>query len=336
MTSRPLLSVCIPTYNRAGFLRECLASLCKDGVEDLVEVVVSDNASSDDTIAVLEEFSLTLPMRHVVQAENIGADRNFDAVIAFAQGEYCWLLGSDDVVESNTLRKMIALLQTQQTDILHFGYVQTDLTLNRLFNASPLAGRVANTPGELAAYLGGQHNLSLLFAFISSFAFRRSLWMDRHAQVQRWIGTHYIHMFTMHAALTAGATLAATSDCLVLARGGNPNDFNTVPGRFIALDARTMSRLVQEIHGDDPRFWQAIGRTFRRSYPPKALIHVAANGGLQYLADSRAALIRLGYPRGLLNALTLLGRLNLLKVVKRALDIRRNAVQRFRPQRSIT
>ncbi|WP_067065719.1 glycosyltransferase family 2 protein [Roseateles chitosanitabidus] len=329
MTSRPLLSVCIPTFNREGFLRECLESIQAAGLDDQFEVVVSDNASSDGTIGLLEEFRHCLPLRWVVQDTNIGPDRNFDAVVAFAQGEYCWLLGSDDVVEPHTIERLLRSLRERRNDILHFGYVQTDILLNRLYAAHPPAGQVDSTPTALEKYFGDMPNMSLLFTFISSFAFRRTIWMDRRDRVLGWVGTYYIHMLTMHAALAEGASLAATDECLVLARGGNPNDFNTVPGRFIALDAQTMRRLITEIHGDTASMWKAIGRTFRRSYPIKALIYTAANGGLHHLEEVRGILIRLGYPVMLLGSLRLLGKLNLLGIVKGALDLRRAAVTKL-------
>jgi abequosyltransferase len=332
MTRRPLLSICIPTYNREGFLRECLESIQADGLLDQIEVVVSDNASTDKTVELLESLRDRLPLRWVVQDTNIGPDRNFDAVVALAEGEYCWLLGSDDVMEPDTVARLLASLKAQWTDILHFGYVQTDIALTRLYQAHPPAGTVAPTPQALADYLGGMANLSLMFTFISSFAFRRSVWMSRRERVLGWVGTYYIHMLTMHAALSEGATLAASADCLVLARGGNPNDFNTVPGRFIALDAKTIARLISEIHRDAPAMWTAIGQTFRRSYPAKALIYTAANGGLHYLASVNDTLLRLGYSRRFLSALSLLSQLKLLGIVKLALDIRRSALAKLSPK----
>lgn len=329
MSCRPLLSICIPTFNREGFLRECLASIQVEGFDAQVEVVVSDNASTDNTLAVLEEFHRRLPLRWVVQETNIGADRNFDAVVAFARGEYCWLLGSDDVVAIEAIGKLLSSLREEQSDILHFGYVQTDIELNHLHSAHPPSGQVETTPQALEAYLGSMSNMSLLFTFISSFAFRRSIWIDRRERVLGWVGTHYIHMLAMHSAITEGATLTASDQCLVLARGGNPNEFNTEPGRFIALDAFTMRHLITQIHGNTDSMWDAIGRTFRRSYPIKALIYTAANGGLHHLEEVRDILILLGYPSSLLNSLRLLGKLNLLGILKGTLDLRRAAVAKL-------
>lgn len=332
MTDRPLLSICVPTYNRAGFLRECLASIEADGAQGRFEVVVSDNASTDDTLSVLQEFSAVLPLRWIVQRENLGPDRNFDAVVEFARGEYCLLLGSDDVMEPGAVPRLIHELDSTGTDIYHFGYVQGDIGLKRLHRAHPPAGRVATTPERLARYLGGMPNMSLVFTFISSYAFRRSLWMERRERVRTWIGSYYIQLFAMHAALKAGATLTATSDCLVLARGDNPNDFNSVPARFVALDARTMARLIDEVYGGDRRLWEALGRTFHRSYPVKRLVYLAASGGLPYISESRASLINLGYSRWLLDSLAILGRLGLLKLCKSALDLRRGTLRKFSPK----
>ncbi len=332
MTSRPLLSICIPTYQREGFLRECLASIDAEGVLDVVEVVVSDNASTDRTVDVLAEYANRLPLRWITQETNIGADRNFDAVVAMAEGEYCWLLGSDDVLEPDSVGKMVATLRTETPDILHFGYVQTDIALKRLYTASPPAGRVGSSPQAWAHYFGNVPNLSLMFTFMSSFVFRRVLWMDRREQVQGWVGSFYIHMLTMHAALADGASLVAISDCLVLARGGNPNPFNTAPGRFTALDANTMKRLIVELYGDAPAMWRGIGRTFRRTYTTKSLIYIAANGGLHHLREVMDTLVRLGYSPLLLKSLVAMDRLKLLGLVKRSLDLRRAALAKISPK----
>jgi abequosyltransferase len=329
MTSRPTLSICIPTFNRAALLRECLESIEQDTPTHPFEVVVSDNASSDNTLEVLQEFAAKLPLRWAIQERNVGYDRNFDAVVALAEGDYCWMLGSDDCVEPQAIQKLCDGLLTSGADIYQFGYVQGDIDLNRLRNEHPPERVVSNSRDALAQYLSLAPNVSLLFTFISSFAFRRSLWMDRRKLVQSWFDTFYIHVFAIHSALAEGARLAGTQDCLVLARGDNPNEFNSIPGRFISLDARTMQRLADEIYGGDSRIWAALGEAYRRSYPPKALIYTAANGGLHHLEEVRDALIRLGYGRVLLFALRLLGKLNLLRTVKSVLDLRRTALAKL-------
>ena len=327
MTNRPLLSICIPTYNREPFLRECLASLQLGGARDQVEVVVSDNASTDQTLCVLEEFRDVLPIRWIVQEKNLGSDLNFDAIVAEAKGEYCWLLGSDDAVMPDTIPRLVDLLHLHNTDILQFGYVQADITLRPLRRKYPEAGLVEPTTAGLARHLGKLPTLGLLFTFISAYVFRRTVWMDRRQSALGWVGSHYIQTAAMHAALVNGASLSAVEDCLVIARGSNPNEFNSVPGRYIALDARTMVRLMNEIHGDAACMWVAIGQTFRRSYPYTALIIIAAKGGLDYLKECRISLLKLGYTKILIDSLPLLERFGLMSVVKFLLDVRRCALK---------
>ncbi len=54
-TNQPLLSICIPTFNRAEILRETLAHLAET-LDTSIEIVVSNNCSGDHTVDVLEDF----------------------------------------------------------------------------------------------------------------------------------------------------------------------------------------------------------------------------------------------------------------------------------------
>lgn len=105
--TRPLLSICIPTYNRAAFLPALLDSILSeiDGLTQGlsgrdVEVVISDNNSTDDTDQVVASYQELLPrLVYLKQTENIGADRNYIATIAGSSGTFSWLMGSDDRIE---------------------------------------------------------------------------------------------------------------------------------------------------------------------------------------------------------------------------------------------
>ena len=77
--TRPFLTIAIPTYNRAGCLRELLSGLTHQlEIEPRVELMISDNASPDETRAVVEEFIAGgTQMRYIRTPQNIGADANF-------------------------------------------------------------------------------------------------------------------------------------------------------------------------------------------------------------------------------------------------------------------
>ncbi len=113
--NQPLLSLGIPTYNRAAFLRILLESLViaippEDG---RIEVVVSDNASSDNTEAVFAEFRGRLPrLFYTKNKNNIGAEGNLLALAEKCTGSYLWLLGDDDVVCPDGVKLLLNELET--------------------------------------------------------------------------------------------------------------------------------------------------------------------------------------------------------------------------------
>lgn len=117
-----VLSLCIPTFNRVKYLRELIPSLIAEleHVNRLairVELLISDNASTDETEAYLREISCC-GLKIVRNPINIGGDRNFLACVERASGEYVWLFGDDDVVEPGGLKRIVSLLLREHPTLL--------------------------------------------------------------------------------------------------------------------------------------------------------------------------------------------------------------------------
>lgn len=95
------ISICIPAYNRADYLPELLDSIVtQKGYGCELEVVISDNASTDNTSHIIERYRNKLDrLVYHCWPENMGADRNFLKVVEIASGDFCWLMGSDDKLE---------------------------------------------------------------------------------------------------------------------------------------------------------------------------------------------------------------------------------------------
>jgi glycosyltransferase involved in cell wall biosynthesis len=119
------LSICIPTYNRSKHLINCLNSIkisCKTfHLKNLVEVVVSDNHSSDNTLSILRSFKLPIPLRYSSNDSNIGIAKNFLKVVDMARGEYIWLIGDDDLFLPDTLTRLFKLFNNHKK--IDFYYV---------------------------------------------------------------------------------------------------------------------------------------------------------------------------------------------------------------------
>ena len=118
----PILSIVIPTYNRAPLLKLLLNSIVRDlpdWPED-VELVVSDNASTDGTRGVVAEVAARgTPIRLVSNAENVGMDRNLAACFGLASGRYFWQIGDDDILFEGALTRVLAICRGPDFGILH-------------------------------------------------------------------------------------------------------------------------------------------------------------------------------------------------------------------------
>ena len=174
--NKPLLSICIPTYNRAHYLRECLESVVSQfgdpEVCQSVEIVVSDNASPDNTRELVEEYRKKFDnIKYFRNNENIGFDRNVINVVERASGEYCWYMGDDDVIGGESLRFIIDYLKKHEVAI--FTFKSVPLKEINTFTGVKMSEDIAifiNSPDEffLKDYCLG---------IFSVLGFKRSLWL---------------------------------------------------------------------------------------------------------------------------------------------------------------
>ena len=97
-TVRPLITIAIPTYNRAdSYLRGAIKSAL-DQTYPNIEVIVSDNCSTDQTEMIVKNFT-DARVRYFRQARNIGPNKNFNFCVEQACGEYFLLLQDDDLID---------------------------------------------------------------------------------------------------------------------------------------------------------------------------------------------------------------------------------------------
>lgn len=109
--SGPLVSIMIPVYNREILIRFCIDSALAQTEHD-IEVVVVDNASTDGTWDVCQEYArLDSRVRVFRNDENIGPVRNWLRCVSEAQGRYGKILFSDDLMAKDYLEKVLPSLR---------------------------------------------------------------------------------------------------------------------------------------------------------------------------------------------------------------------------------
>jgi glycosyltransferase involved in cell wall biosynthesis len=110
-TSEILVSLCIPTFNGSGFIRQTIQS-CISQTHRNIEIIVSDDQSSDDTIPIIRSFDddriVILPAQ-----ERSNPASNWNRTINAARGEFIKILGQDDLLYPNCIEiELEALLNS--------------------------------------------------------------------------------------------------------------------------------------------------------------------------------------------------------------------------------
>lgn len=111
---QPLLSICIPTFNRAELLSYSLAQVINGttNFQDKIEIIVSDNNSTDNTEKIVSKFKESSNILYYYKnKENIGFNYNiFKIIDQYANGKFCWIIGDDDFIDIDSVGKIIKLL----------------------------------------------------------------------------------------------------------------------------------------------------------------------------------------------------------------------------------
>ena len=107
---KPLVTILIPTYNRAEFLREAIQSAVTQTHREL-EILILDDASPDETAAVAAEFADDPRVTYVRHSKNLGITGNWRAGIERAKGEFFCLLHDDDTFEPTFVESLLLPMQ---------------------------------------------------------------------------------------------------------------------------------------------------------------------------------------------------------------------------------
>jgi len=117
-SASPAVTVGVPVYNAEQYLAQTLRSILSQTFTSF-ELVISDNASTDGTPAICAGFARTDPrVRYVRQARNIGAPRNYNALVALARGRYLKWSSSNDLIEPQFLAACVPILEARQDVVL--------------------------------------------------------------------------------------------------------------------------------------------------------------------------------------------------------------------------
>jgi len=107
----PFITIAIPTYNRASLVKSCVENALAQTYQN-IEVMVSDNASPDETLAVLKTIK-DKRLRVLTNPENVGAIGNHAKCLREARGDYLVLVSDDNFLNADFLEKCARMIRAE-------------------------------------------------------------------------------------------------------------------------------------------------------------------------------------------------------------------------------
>ena len=119
------LSIIVPIYNVAPYLRKCVDSLLAQDIKDY-EIILVDDGSTDNSGAIADEIVSEAmdcsPTLRVIHQENMGLSEARNTGTRTAQGEYIMYVDSDDYLQPNVLGALMEQVERDHLDVLRFRY----------------------------------------------------------------------------------------------------------------------------------------------------------------------------------------------------------------------
>lgn len=236
MSQRPLLTVCIPAYNRAALLGALLDSILAQNFDNYEVLVCEDGSPEREAISdVVRHFQRLHPdvIRYEENSTNLGYDGNLRRLVELAHGRYCVFMGNDDLLCEGSLARIAAVVnQNSDCGVVVRSYAS--------FEADPKYPKQVFRyfPSELLLLAGAQ---AILIAYRRSVVISGMV-IDRDAAqavaTNRFDGTLLYQLYLVGMIL-ATHSVVFVPEVIALRRDGSPPDFGNSyveRGKFVPLD----------------------------------------------------------------------------------------------------
>lgn len=157
------VSICIPTYNRATHLANCLQSIISNKSISKIDfqVCVSDNCSTDETEDVVRRAQENIIIKYRKNPKNLGIPKNFLNVVEMADGEFVWLIGDDDLLLPCALEELADLIDRHQD--VDFFYINSFHLSTRYVSSFVQPFDTANLPKNMTPFSPWPNSGEMMF-----------------------------------------------------------------------------------------------------------------------------------------------------------------------------
>jgi abequosyltransferase len=286
------LSICIPTYNFGKFIGETLDSILPQ-LSAEVEVIILDGGSVDNTATeVAAKKEKCNSIAYHLQDYRGGIDRDIEKVVSLARGQYCWLFSADDIMQPDSIPKILEAIKTNY-DVYLCEHLLCDFNMRPLREYPPLHSVLTprlfdfSDENQRQTYFRLARTSEAFFSFMSSPVFKRTVW-DAAKIPESFRGTCWIVAGHLLSMASNEFTIYYLAEKLLKKRGDNDSfaDQGMVNRSRIAIEM--FQHVSNTIFGEQSQEAFHIRRVLQQdiplSYLMLAKLATAENPALEDIA----------------------------------------------------
>ena len=131
MSAMPLISVIVPVYNVAPYLRQCLDTIINQTYTN-IEIIIIASTSTDNSVEICEEYAKKDGRITLLHSEPRGLSDARNRGIETSHGEYLSFIDSDDYIHPDFLSTLYRICSEYDCDIAQCGYIRVDTNYNKI------------------------------------------------------------------------------------------------------------------------------------------------------------------------------------------------------------
>lgn len=250
---QPLLTIAIPTYNRAKYLDLCMERIAEeiDSLSEeqrrLVRVCVADNGSTDNTPIIVSRHQERFGEKFeaVRNSDNMGMDFNFTRCYELAKTPYVWLVGDDDVLLPGGLKKVLDVLIEGKVDLLYVN----NYWFQDSYKDKPKKIEEHGTSTFESALKFARHT-NVMVTYLSGLIVRSGIGESYRDQLT---GSNIVQLSWVLPLLRDGKNFMTIEDWVVAAQGSNSGGYG-----LVKVFGSNLVKITDEIMKDMPAVARAI------------------------------------------------------------------------------
>lgn len=196
-----LLTIGIPTYNRASKLKNLLTvvnSQISKISNPKIELIISNNNSKDRTKEIIEKFNFSdkVLIKVLNQKKNIGPDANVDALFKSSSGLYTWILADDDELMDGSIKEIYNVTDSNENyKFIFINYLISNGNKKVNSNYTSYNNKEVESINLLEI-------IDYANSFMSSCVFKTSEW--NKTEIEPYLNTFWLHLFVSREILNEG------------------------------------------------------------------------------------------------------------------------------------